>query len=56
MKKIVSLILTLICGFGLVACNKGVETMYVEGIVVNGVFYEKSYQPMPEEVDDSAII
>ena len=56
MKKIVSLILTLICGFGLVACNKGVETMYVEGIVVNGVFYEKSYQPMPAEVDDSAII
>ena len=55
MKKIVSLILALICGFGLVACNKGVETMYVEGIVVNGIFYDISHQPMPVEVDDSAI-
>ena len=56
MKKIVSLFLTLICGLGLAACNKGVETMYVEGIVVNGIFYDISHQPMPAEVDDSAII
>lgn len=56
MKKITSLLLTLICSFGLVACNKGVETMYVEGIVVNGIFYDISHQPMPAEVDDSAII
>ena len=56
MKKSVSLILALICGFGLLGCNKGVETMYVEGIVVNGIFYDISHQPMPAEVDDSAII
>ena len=43
-------------GSGLAACNKGVETMYVEGIVVNGIFYDISHQPMPAEVDDSAII
>ena len=55
MKRII-LFLTLICGFGLLGCNKGVETMYVEGIVVNGIFYDISHQPMPAEVDDSAII
>ena len=55
MKRFI-LLLTLICGFGLLGCNKGVETMYVEGIVVNGIFYDISHQPMPAEVDDSAII
>ena len=30
--------------------------MYQLGIVVDGVFYEKSYQPMPAEVDESAIV
>ena len=55
MKKIALLLLALIFGFGLAACNKGVETMYVEGIVVNGIFYDISHQPMPVEVDDSAI-
>ena len=53
---LIILFLTLICGFGLLGCNKGVETMYVEGIVVNGIFYDISHQPMPAEVDDSAII
>lgn len=56
MKKIISLLLLLIWGFELLGCNKGVETMYVEGIVVNGIFYDILHQPMPAEVDDSAII
>ena len=37
-------------------CNKDVETMYQLGIMVDGIFYEKSAQPMPAEVDESAII
>lgn len=30
--------------------------MYLLGIMVNDVFYEISYEPMPAEVDESAII
>jgi len=55
MKKF-NILFVLICVLGLAGCNKGVETMYIEGIVVNGIFYDISHQPMPAEVDDSAII
>ena len=43
--------LVMIYVLGLAGCNKSVDTMYQLGIVVDGVFYEKSYQPMPAEVD-----
>lgn len=56
MKKYISIILSILCILSLVGCNKSVETMYIQGIMVEGVFYEKSYQPMPAEVDESAII
>ena len=56
MKKMIALVLALVFVSGLVGCNKGTETMHIEGIVVDGVFYEKSHQPMPAEVDESAII
>lgn len=56
MKKWVVIILAMVYVFALVSCNKDVDTMYQLGIVIDGVFYEKSYQPMPAEVDDSAIV
>ena len=56
MKKLMALVLVLICILALIGCNKGTDTMYQLGIVVDGVFYEKSYQPMPAEVDESAIV
>ena len=56
MMKKLNILFVLICVLGLVGCNKDVETMYIEGIVVNGIFYDISHQPMPAEVDDSAII
>ena len=56
MMKKFNILFVLICVLGLVGCNKGVETMYIEGVVVNGIFYDISHQPMPAEVDDSAII
>lgn len=56
MKRFIALVLTLTCALGLIGCNKGTETMYLLGIMVDGVFYEKPYQPSPMEVDESAII
>lgn len=56
MKKLIALILSLTFVLALAGCNKGTDTMYQLGIVVDGVFYEKSYQPMPAEIDESAII
>lgn len=56
MKYSVTIILSVICMLTLVSCAPATETMYRQGIVVDGVFYEKSYQPMPAEVDESAII
>lgn len=41
---------------GMVGCNTDTETMYRLGIMVDGTFYEKSYQSMPAEVDENAII
>ena len=56
LKGIALILFTLILLLGLVGCNKGTDTMYVLGIMVDGVFYEKAYQPMPAEIDESAII
>ena len=56
MKKLVILVLSLFCVLSLIGCIKRTDTMYQLGIVVDGVFYEKSHQPMPAEVDESAIV
>lgn len=59
MKKIICTIIAIISivfVLSMSACTTKTETMYQQGIVVDGVFYEKSYQPMPAEVDESAII
>lgn len=56
MKRIFALILALVCVLSLVGCNKGTDTMYQLGIMVDGVFYEQPDQPSPMEVDESAII
>ena len=56
MKKWVATMLAMAYVFALAGCNKGVDTMYQLGIVIDGIFYEKSYQPMLAEVDDSAIV
>lgn len=55
-KDIALILLIFVFLLGLVGCNKGTDTMYVLGIMVDGVFYEKAYQPMPAEIDESAII
>ena len=56
MKKYISILVSILCVLSFVGCGKGKETMYLQGILVDGVFYEKSYQSMPAEVDESAII
>ena len=56
MKKYILILVSILCVLSFVGCGKGKETMYLQGILVDGVFYEKSYQPMPAEVDESAII
>ena len=56
MKKYISILVSILCVLSFVGCGEGKETMYLQGILVDGVFYEKSYQPMPAEVDESAII
>ena len=56
MKKYILILLSILCILSFVGCSNDKETMYMQGILVDGVFYEKSYQPMPAEVDESAII
>lgn len=56
MKKYISILVSILCILSSVGCGEGKETMDIQGILVDGVFYEKSYQPMPAEVDESAII
>lgn len=56
MKKYISILLSILCILLSVGCGEGKETVDIQGILVDGVFYEKSYQPMPAEVDESAII
>ena len=55
MKKYSSIILSILCFLLLMGCNKGVDTTYVESIMVDGVLYEKAYA-MPAEIDASSII
>ena len=56
MKKMTAFVLALFCVFGMPGCLQRKETMYQLGLMVDGVFYEKSSEPMPAEVDESAII
>lgn len=56
MKKLLVLLLALVCIVCLSCCNDKTDTANRLGIMVDGVFYEKSPQPMPAEVDESAII
>ena len=53
MKRLRAFALSFICVLALIGCNKETEKL---GIVVDGVFYEKSQQPMPADIDESAII
>ena len=55
MQKMKTLVLLLFCVLSICGCGKETETMYLLGIMVDGVFYEKSYEAMPAEVDESAI-
>lgn len=56
MSKLTALLLSLTFVSALAGCNKGTDTMYQLGIVVDGVYCEKSYQPMPTEIDESTIL
>ena len=56
MKKYILILVSILCILSSVGCGEGKETVDIQGILVDGVFYEKSYQPMPAEVDESAII
>ena len=56
MKKYILILVSILCILSSVGCGEGKETMDIQGILVDGVFYEKSYQSMPAEVDESAII
>ena len=55
MKRNIEILLSILCILSLVGCNKGVETTYIEGIMEDGLLYEKLYA-MPAEIDESAII
>ena len=56
MKRAINFVILLVCILTISGCGKGTDTMYLLGIMVNDVFYEISYEPMPAEVDESAII
>lgn len=56
MKKYLSIIILFISILSFVGCTKDTETMYQSGIIVEGIFYEISDQPMPAEIDESSII
>lgn len=55
MKKWMLFVLTLVFLFAMAGCNKGTDTMYRLGIMVDGIFYEKSHA-MPAEIEESAVI
>ena len=55
MKKWMLLVLTLAFLLGMAGCSKGTDTMYRLGILVEGIFYEKSHA-MPAEIEESAVI
>lgn len=54
--RIKGIIIAIVIVLVLASCGPFTETTYVEGIMVDGVFYEKSASPSPGEVDKSAII
>ena len=56
MKRTINFVILLVCILTISGCGKETETMYLLGIMVDGVFYEKSYEAMPAEVEESAII
>ena len=56
MKKYILILVSILCILSSVGCGEGKKKVDIQGILVDGVFYEKSYQPMPAEVDESAII
>ena len=56
MKRAINFVILFVCILTISGCGKGTDTMYLLGIMVNDVFYEISYEPMPAEVDESAII
>ena len=57
MKKVVAAILILISVCGFVGCTAtGTETDYPAAMMVNGEIYVLTSDPMPGEVDESAII
>ena len=62
MKQYMAVLFALVCVLGLAGCktetgvHSGTDTMYQLGIQVDGVFYAQSYQPMSDEVAESAII
>lgn len=55
MKKMIAFVLSFLCVLAMIGCNKETDNNYKLGILVDGVFYEKSDQPMPAEIDPSAI-
>ena len=55
MKKWMLFVLTLGFLLGMAGCNKGTDTMYRLGILVDGIFYEMAYA-MPAEIEESAVI
>ena len=56
MKKIILLLISVICIVALAGCMSGVETDYAAAIMVKGEAYLKSITVISEEVDESAII
>ena len=55
MKKWMPFVLALACLLGMAGCDQGADTMYRLGIMIDGIFYEKSHA-MPAEIDEGAII
>ena len=43
-------------GMNIAEYTEETETVHMQGLMVDGVFYEIFYEPMPGEVDESAII
>ena len=56
MKRLTVWLLILLCIPVLAGCTSGTDSMHQEGIMVDGAFYEIAPEPMPAEIDESAII
>ena len=55
MKKLIVLVLTLVCVLALVSCGKSNSGDYPATIMVNGINYYSTDNAVPVEVDESAI-